>query len=396
VFGAVISAPAVAGAGNMQNGVVYPMVSIKDAEAIGITQAYDTANTVLVWTRINRFFLRNPNATLYVLFAPQSAGLKDMVDVTQNYAATLLRSQNGAIKYCWIARNPAPGYEPVLAGGLEQDVLDAITNAQALYASEFAKYRYASFLIEGRNFNGTAAAATSLREMTAPNVSVTIAADPAISKSNAAFNGYAAVEDVAAIISLAAVSQDAGELTPAFNLQNKGLGLFATAGLSSNLPMSSYADADLDALNDKGYIFPDVTAGVDGYYISDSHTCSPIANNDYAYIENNRTIEKAIFLGRTAILPKVKSRLKVDPSTGKLLPQVCTAIETTGNAAIQPMVTDGDLSGGVDTYVDPSQNLLATSNLTVAMSFIPVPIARQITINIGFSNPLNTNTNGTN
>jgi len=391
VFGAVISAPAIDGDANMKNGVVYPMVSIKDAEAIGVTKAYDTANTVLVWTRINRFFLRNPNATLFVLFAPQTAGLKDMVDVAQNYAPQLLRSQNGAIKYTWIARNPADDYEPVLAGGLEQDVLDAVANAQALYTSEFAKFRYSSFLIEGRNFNGTAAAATSLRTLNAPNVSVVIAADPAISKSNAAFNAYAAVEDVAGIISIAAVSQDPGELTDAFNLQNTGLGLFATAGLSSNLPIGSYADADLDALNTKGYIFPDVTAGVSGFFISDSHTCSAIADNDYAYIENNRTIEKAIFLSRTAMLPKVKSRLKVDPSTGKLLPQVCKAIESTGNASLKPMETDGDISGGIDTYVDPSQNLLATSNLQVAMTFVPVPIARAITISIGFKNPLNTN-----
>lgn len=57
------------------------------------------------------------------------------------------------------------------------------------------------------------------------------------------------------------------------------------------------------------------------------------------------------------------------------------------------MQTDGDLSGGIDTYVDPSQNVLATSNLNVAITAVPVPIGRQITINLGFSNPLNANTN---
>jgi hypothetical protein len=388
VMGMVISAPAVVG--KLQNGVVYPMNSADDAVAIGITAAYDTANSVLVYHHISRFFIRNPNATLYVITAPQTASLTDMVNPAGNYAPVLLRSQNGAIKYTGVARNPAAGYEPVLTSGLDGDVLTAVADAQALYNSEFAKFRYSGFLIEGRSFNGTAAASTNLRELACTNVSVTIAADMSISGANAAYSGYAALGDVLGLKSLCAVSQDLGELDPAFNLQNTGLGLFVKAGLSSGLPMSSYSDADLDTLNTNGYLFPDVTAGVPGYYISDSHVCAPIAGNDYAYIENNSTIEKAIFLARTAILPLLKSRLKVDPATGFLLPQVCKSIETTGNRSLAGMQTDGDISGGIDTYVDPNQNLLAGANLNIAMTFVIVSIGRAITISIGFSNPLNT------
>jgi len=388
VRGMVLSAPAIVG--KMQNGVVYPMNSADDAVSIGITAAYDTANSVLVYHHINRFFIRNPNATLYLITAPQTASLTDMVDPAGNYAPVLLRSQNGAIKYTGVARNPAAGYEPVLNGGLDGDVFTAVAAAQALYTSEFAKFRYSGFLIEGRSFNGTAAASTNLRALACTNVSVTIAADMGVSNSNPAYGGYAAMGDVLGINSLCAVSQDLGELDPAFNLQNTGLGLFVTAGLSSGLPMSSYSDADLDTLNTNGYLFPDVTAGVTGYYISDSHVCAPIADNDYAYIENNSTIEKAIFLSRTAILPLLKSRIKVDPSTGYLLPQACKAIETTGNRSLAGMQTDGDLSGGIDTYVNPNQNLLAGAPLQVAITFVPVSIGRAITISIGFSNPLNT------
>ncbi|MEB0248514.1 DUF2586 family protein [Mucilaginibacter sp. 5B2] len=387
VFGLVLSAPEVAGDGNLKNGVTYPLASQKDAIAIGITAAYDTANTVLVYHHIDRFFTRNPNATLYLLTAPQTAKLADMANVANNYAKKLARDQQGKIKYIGIGRNPAAGYAPVLTDGLDADVLTAIANAQALYASEFNQFRYASFLIEGRSFNGTAAAAKDLRTLNAPNVSVTIVADPAISKANAAYAGYAALGDTLGLISLAAVSQDPGELDPAFNLQNTGLGLFTTAGLSSNLDINSYVDADLDQLNDKGYIFPDVISGLAGFYLSDSHTCSAIGNNDYAYIENNRTIEKAIFLARTAILPKVKSRLKVDPSTGQLQDDDRKALETTGKKALEQMEDEGDISGGIDCYVDPEQNVLATSNVNVEIAFTPLSIGRQIVISIGFSNP---------
>jgi len=387
VFAMVLSAPEVAGDGNLKNGVSYALASQKDAIAIGVTAAYDTANTVLVYHHIDRFFTRNPNATLYFLTAPQTAALADMANVANAYAKKLLRDQQGKVKYVGIGRNPVAGYEPVLANGLDSDVVAAVANAQALYQSEFSQFRYASFLIEGRSFNGTAAAAKDLRTLTAPNVSVTIAADPAISNSNAAFAGYAALGDVLGLISLAAVSQDPGELDPAFNLQNTGLGLFTTAGLSSNQDINSYVDADLDQLNDKGYIFPDVISGLPGFYLSDSHTCSAIGNNDYAYIENNRTIEKAIFLARTAILPKVKSRLKVDPSTGQLEDDDRKALETTGKKALEKMQDDGDISGGIDCYVDPEQNVLATSNVNVEIAFTPLSIGRQIVISIGFSNP---------
>jgi len=385
VFGLVLTAPLIAG--GMQNGVVYPMKSIRDAIAIGITALYDTTNNVLVYHHINRFFTRNPNAFLYFLSAPQTAKLADLVDVAQNYAPKLLREQAGKVKFLGVARNPAAGYTPVLANGLDSDVLAAVANAQALYTSEFGQFRYADFLIEGRSFNGTAAAAKDLRTLLSPNVSVTIVADPAISGANAAYAGYAAVGDVLGIISQAAVSQDPGELTPAFNLNNNGLGMFLTAGLSSNADIHTYAAADLDLLNDKGYICPDVVAGLDGFYLNDSHTCSALLNNDYAYIENNRTIEKMIFLARTAILPKVKSRLKIDPSNGQLLAEECKAIETIGKSALQGMVTDGDLSGGVDCYVEPEQDLLSGADLQIEISAVPISIGRQIAIGIGFSNP---------
>ncbi len=385
VFGMVLSAPAIVG--KMQNGVVYPLASVRDAIAIGITAAYDDTNNVLVYYHIDRFFKRNANGFLYFLTAPQTATLADMCNVANDYAKKLLREQGGKIKYIGVGRNPAADYEPVLLTGLDSDVLTAVANAQALYTDEFSKFRYADFLIEGRAFNGTAAAAKDLRTLNCPQVSVTIAADPAISQAKSAYNDYAALGDVLGLISLAAVSQDPGELIPAFNLNNAGLNMFVTAGLSSNLDVNSYADADLDLLNSKGYIFPDVNSGIDGFYISDSHTCSPLADNDYAYIENNRTIEKMIFLARTALLPKVKSRLKVDDSTGELQAADLKTLETTGKKAIKQMQDDGDLSGNIDCYVPDGQNLLSGEDLNIEIAATPLSIARQIVIGIGFSNP---------
>lgn len=373
--------------GKLVLGDIYPMRSTRDANAIGLNDAYDTANHVLVYHHIDRFFKRSPSGTLYVMVAAQTNSLTNLCDLTKAFAKKMLREAKGLIKFIGITSNPATGYEPVLLTGLDGDVLTAVANAQALYTEEFTSFRYAGILIEGRQFNGTAAAAKDLRTLTAPNVSVTIAADPAISKADAAFANYAAVGDVLGLLSKAAVSQNIGELTTDFNLNDTGRGMFVTAGLSSNQDVNSYADADLDALHDKGYIFPTATAGIDGFYLNDSATASTLQENDYAFIENNRTIEKAIFLARQALLPKVKSRVKVDPETGFLRDEDRKSLEAIGKKALAGMETDGDLSGGIDCYIDPEQDVLATSMINVEVSFIPVSIARQITVSIGFLNP---------
>lgn len=377
----------VAVAGKLVLGTVYPLNSVRDALALGIDAAYDTANSVLVFHPIDRFFKRNPDGTLYILVAAQTNSLTDLVDPTKDFAKKLLRELKGVVKFLGITRNPAALYAPVLATGLDSDVLTAVTKAQTLYDEEFGLFRYASVLIEGRSFNGTSGAAKDLRTLASPNVSVTIAADPAISGSLAMRNGYAAVGDVLGLISKADVSQNIGEFTPAFNLSDAGRAIFITAGLSSNLNINSYLDADLDALDTKGYIFPCAIAGLEGFYLNDSHTASVLAANDYAYIENNRTIEKAIFLARQALLPRVKSRIKVDPDTGQLQDEDRKALEAIGIKALEGMETDGDISGGIDCFVNPAQNVLTTSLIAVEISFTPVSIARQITVSIGFVNP---------
>jgi hypothetical protein len=66
-------------------------------------------------------------------------------------------------------------------------------------------------------------------------------------------------------------------------------------------------------------------------------------------------------------------------------------LETITKVSLDPMVASGDISGGVDAYINPEQNVLATSEFEVLLTFIPVAIGRRITLKVGFRNPLNTN-----
>ena len=189
VCGLVTTGVAVVGTGKLTLNTVYPLKSQRDANGLGLNAAYDTTNKVLVYHHIDRFFKRNPDGTLYLLVAAQTNKLSDLVDTTKDFAKKILREAQGLIKFVGVAHNPAAGYTPTLLTGLDADVLTATANAQALYEDEFKAFRYASFLIEGQSFNGTAAAAKDLRTLNAPNVSITIAADPAISAVDTLYRG---------------------------------------------------------------------------------------------------------------------------------------------------------------------------------------------------------------
>ena len=54
---------------------------------------------------------------------------------------------------------------------------------------------------------------------------------------------------------------------------------------------------------------------------------------------------------------------------------------------LDQMVRDADLSN-YSVSIDPTQNVLATSNLTITVKLLPVGVARQITVNIGFTTKL--------
>lgn len=389
VTGSVMNAVAT---DSMVLGEIYALKSPDDIEALGVNKEYDTENKVLVYERLRRFFIHNPSITVYFMPVAQGVTLTQMADKESNYLAKLLREKAGEIVQACISLNPDDEYVPVIETGLDKDVISAVAKAQELSDNEWNKDRYCEIFVEGRSFSGTATAAIELRKLTVdcPDVSVVIGADYNVSNRDDIFKGYAAVEDFAAMISKADVSQNAGEIIENFNLTNVSEDVFLIPGLSSGNKVSDYSETALDVLNDKGYIFVTSVSGTAGMYFNDTHTCTEI-KSDYAYVENNRTIKKAIKLAKQALTPRIKGRLYVDESTGQLSAETVKDLETTTKVSLDPMAADGDISGGVDAYIDPEQNVLATSEFEVLLTFIPVAIGRTITLKVGFRNPLNNN-----
>lgn len=372
----------VAVAGKVVLGTSYQLKSVTDAEDLGLDAAYDTANDVLVHYHISEFFRMNPDGELWILVAAQATAFADLADPTKTFGKKLLTDAGGTIRQLAIAFNPASGYVPTLLDGLDSQVFGAIAQAQLL-AEEQQDIEHAPvvIIIEGREFNGTAAAAKDLRTLDASNVSVMIGSDAAVA---ADFPKHAAVGTLLGAVSRAKVNESVSYVQK-FNAADINLDKFTGIALSSDLAVSSYSQSSLATLNDKGYIFLRNLTGISGAYFNDSPTCA-LVTDDFATIENNRTFNKAHRLIRTALLPRLGSPLLVDQDTGKLQPEVAKDFEALGRAALDDMSREQEVSG-FDVNVDENQDVLATSLLKVDFELTPTGTARTIEASIGFVNP---------
>jgi hypothetical protein len=131
------------------------------------------------------------------------------------------------------------------------------------------------------------------------------------------------------------------------------------------------------------YIFVRTHTGAADCYYNDSHTFDLITS-DYAYIENNRTMDKAIRGIRSNLLPSLNAPLYVDAKTGKMNAATVKTLEVTAQRALEDMEKAGELSGYV-VEIDPNQNVLATSAVEIVIKNVPVGVMRIVRVKIGYT-----------
>jgi hypothetical protein len=415
----------------LESNTVKRLASLEDAEAIGITAAYDIEGQSAYY-QIQQFFRMNPSGDLYIM--------KTDADSYEKVAAKALDMQekaNGNIRQLAIIYSGETAFEQT-----QEAVLKAQQQAQLGYTN-FMPFEV---ILEGKGFY--AYKARNLAELNAENVSVVIAMDVekafelklfqkgsipstsppptsgdapytfhkpytlapneklvklnhpdgslnvyGVSNSDTlktengailqfvfkdSYKNTAAVGLALGAISRAKVSENIAWIEK-FNLTGEG---FAKAGFIGGQEIKDLGT--LRELNEKRYIFVKTHTGLPGLYFNDSHTCT-IGTSDFAYVENNRTINKATRLLRTTLLPKLASPVLVDID-GKLPQSVSKNFEGLCRSALEGMVANQEVSD-FDVYVDPKQNILATSELKVKAEITPIGTARKIMVDLGFKNP---------
>jgi hypothetical protein len=221
-----------------------------------------------------------------------------------------------------------------------------------------------------------------LRALNSPDVSVLIGGDGSglgFDIATDLSNDYTpAGGTVLGLLARAKVHENIGWVAP-FNVQQGAD--FDTVILADGQEVPNVAAATLDTINERGYLFLRKHTGIAGAYLNDSHSATA-ATSDFAYIENNRTIQKAKRNIRAALLPTLNSPLTVNPD-GTLSADTVKFFENLASRPLERMQAAGELSN-FRVIIDPAQDVLATSTLALTVKLQPRGVARTITVTIGF------------
>lgn len=144
-------------------------------------------------------------------------------------------------------------------------------------------------------------------------------------------------------------------------------------------------------LTTKGYCLLQNYVGVDGAYNNDAPTCVAISS-DYAFLENVRTIDKAVRESRKQLIPKLNGPVYVDAETGKLSNGTINTYKAAVMTALEGMAAAGEISAKADGFlptnsvlIDPDQNVLSSGKIYITIKIVPVGVGRAIDVTIGFT-----------
>lgn len=356
---------------------VQKIPNLKQAEKLGITEDAPDPVIKVLYYHLSRFFevyaLKGITPALWVCVAPEpETNTKMYFDELQR----MEEKSNGEIRRFGVFTRMNFAVE--MCDRL-QTVLVRLENAHypasAILAANFSTYNNADSLFS----------TPDLRNLEDSKVSVTIGQDGdgkgAILYKTLKFS----ITDLGSILAwstIKAVHENIGwveKFNVAFNVEYDVPVLANGSDLNEDTELG-------DDLNGKGYIFLRKHVGTSGTYFNDSHTCIS-EDSDYAYMENNDTIDKAIRGIRAALLPKLNSPLQIDPETGQLDVTTTSYLESLTTKPLDEMKAAGELSGASVT-INPEQNVLSSSALDVVVKLVINGVARRINVNIGFTNKL--------
>lgn len=343
--------------------------SISEVESLGITQG--GANTKTTWYHLDQFFKKQPKGKLYLNLISDASISYASVETLQNFAGGEIR-QIGFFD---------PGTTFATA---------TVTTLQAS-ATNLENADKPVSIIYQANTRAIAnvGAFVDLRALSAKNVSVCIGEDGAglgTAIATATSKTLGCIGAVLGAVSNAKVHENIGWVEKFNVVDGSEFDEPAISCASSSLLVKTISTTALDGLNDYGYIFMRKYVGLNGTYFNDAPTAIS-QTSDYAYIENNRTIDKAIRNVRAFLLPSVNAPLYVN-ADGTLTEDVISKFKNDAERGLESMERDGELSA-FSVIINPVQDVLTTSKIEIAIKLVPVGVAREIVVNIGFAVSIN-------
>lgn len=365
-----------------------PFLQLSDAEANGIDEAYDTANSTVAWKHIKDFYTEAPVGTkLYVMVvamtqtltttatAATSNGLKKLIDAVEDVCLVGLTF------------TPDGTYTPTFTTQLEADLWTALAQVKlTAEAHRLVKKPY-RVIVEARNYQGTPGSLKDLRSSgTTPAVNramVVIGNDWEYGQGGATVKSkYAAVGSVLGRAAASKVNRNIGRV------KSGALVSITTGGLSNGTKITAVLETNQDLINDYGYVFARKHVRKSGYYFNDDHMAC-VKTDTYSQLTLGRTVDKIDKIVHATNTEEILDEIEVDPTTGKLDSATAKHYESLLEDAINAQMGGANKEiSGLKCYVDPAQNLITASALSEVQRVVPTGTLREINTSIELTKSL--------
>lgn len=339
--------------------------SIVRAEKLGITAKAESWEMRVLHYLLESTYNMNPGISLYVgIFKPASgANAFSEIKQIQNYSGGKVRQVgvwNGAV-----------------------ELSDTVVNALQSVRTTLEAQNKPLIILYAPKVTDVTSLPTDLAKIGRNGVSVIIGQDGAgVSADLYADAGNTAKASVSAL----------GDLLGAVSRAKVHESIAWVESFPTNISVPAFGDGkkyrDLDeavieTLDSSRYIFLRTYDGLAGSFFNDNHNLD-VPTSDYAYINDVRTMDKAVRGVRTNVLPKLGRPMKVDAETGKIERTTVEHLITTGNKPLEEMEKAGELSG-YKFDIDPDQNILATSRVRGVIKNVAVGVMRNLDLEIGYA-----------
>lgn len=356
--------------GKLELNTVYPVTSMDDLAALGVTEA----NNATLYKQVKEFYDEAESGTKLILY-PVAANTKvtdlcDYTKLTEGFARDLITRQNGALRGIGVA-GINTGSTSVSNDGLDSDVFTALPKAQQLAEWATSELYAPLFLVlEGRNYD----ASKELKDLTGEKYNrVAVVISDTVSDSKGACVGT-----LLGRIASIPVQRNIGRV--------KNGSLFPLEMYVGTKKIEE-SGSTISAIFEKGYIVPRKHVGRTGYYFSDDQmACDP--TDDYAHLTNRRVIDKAYRICYDTMLDELLDEIDLNEDGTMKHAVVKSWQQTLENAINRKMTANGELSAtdgeGCKVYINEKQNVVSTSRIELNLKVRPHGYARYIDVNIGF------------
>lgn len=343
----------------------YSIRKLADLEVLGVTPK----DNALLHQTVKHFYTEAPSGTqVYVIGYPSTLKMSDVLNKDNPYLRNVIESTNGQLRGLIVTK--VAEKTPTVTKGLNDDVTAAMLNAQSL--GEWSKdTRYAPIftILDGLNFNGNAQDLQDLKTYQYNRVGVVIGSTEKGSANQA-------VGLIAGRIASTSVDTNIGRV--------KDGALKVLTMYASDTPIEL---ADTESIYNFSYLTFRTFTGISGYFIADDLLATK-ETDDYNHLTALRTIDKAFRIAYAVLITQLLDKVQVKADGTMLRPVIVSWQQIVENAIKSNMageLSDVNDDGGVQCYIDPTQDVLATSTINIELRVRPYAYARYINVLLGFT-----------